>query len=195
MNLKFLIFFTFTTFSYVQSQTFSHQYKCISAFPDNLDALNDEKEMYNIAFSWSLKSKLHDWTYAPCPNCTTIEPDMSCTHLSYSTPIRLPSPIAAYYGTTHYNILLQKDTCFNQNKMHESIRVKNIPFVGVIAIQTMTTLDHNDHIVHTRSRFHIDIPWFFQFLKSQIDTEIKKSETYKQRLVMEFLCPQYNQIA
>ena len=195
MNLKFLIFFTFTTFSYVQSQTFTHQYKCTSPFPDNLDALNDEKEMYNIAFSWSLKSKLHLWTYAPCPNCTTIEPDMSCTHLSYSTPIRLPSPIAAYYGTTHYNILLQKDTCFNQNKMHESIRVKNIPFVGVIAIQTMTTLDHNEHIVHTRSRFHIDIPWFFQFLKSQIDTEIKKSETYKQRLVMEFLCPQYNQIA
>ena len=144
--------------------------------------------LYEQVYVWMRERDVEDWNYSTAVrmNGSTA---MECATVTYSSYIDSPTFVAQMLRNLrmemHFPIAVRKEVCVAGQTVVETANV-TVPLLHGL---TMTSrYDVSAESVHTLVDAHYDVPWYADFLVSDIEQHVEHSFKRKAESVAHSLC-------
>lgn len=138
---------------------------------------------YNVAFLWSKKADIKDWSFREKPvNGTAI----SCVEYTYQTRIRLPGTFAQYVGNLLRDIQIHKQACMVNNEYVEEVHVDKTSVISNLKSISHSRVKNN--MLETDIDVTFDLPWYVSFIEPMASRHIIKSFREKFETLSSIVC-------
>ena len=140
--------------------------------------------LYNEAYEWTKQVPLHHWNFDELPATrrlrrtlgTDPHENLECSHVSYSSVVKIPHTLDAYLDLGHFDAHVNKTVCASAHGVYSQITLSNILVVGSVDIKSEMRrhtgpvhvgrdkkLPAGDTVVTTCTATY-DLPWYLHWI-------------------------------
>ena len=150
----------------------------------HLQSAVNNQVAYNIIYTWNRFGVIHDWKFEPNPSASIK--GLHCVRYSFMSQLQLPDFFQTYLNSVKYGVRIHKDVCSKGNVLTEVVHVDDTSVLTDFDALEVSTWRKNE--LTSTVTVSYNLPWYFVFLQSAVETHLKASFRDKLMQMKKVLC-------